>query len=498
MDKYDVVIVGSGLGGLLCGNILSKEGYSVCILEKNHQIGGCLQTFTRDNCVFDTGIHYLGSLDEGQILNQYFKYFGLMDKLKLKKLDKDAFDIIYFNDNKKEYPYAMGYDHFIETLAQSFPHERQALITYCDKLKEISSSLALYNLKEITSTFIETQYFKENAYDFIQATFKDKRLRNVIAGSNGLYAGVPEKTPLFIHAIVNASFIESAYRLVDGSQQMDDLLSDTIIQNNGIIRTNSKVTRLVCENDKVAYCEINNTERIEAKYFISDIHPELTLDILENDILRKVYRNRVKSLESTISSFALYISLNENSFKYLNHNYYYFSNNSVWYASTYSETEWPESYLLLTPATSKSDIYAESIIVMTYMKYEELKQWENTTVGKRGEDYLKFKKNKAEQLLDKIEIRFPELRKHIKSYYASTPLTYRDYTGTKNGSLYGVLRDSNEPMKSFVSPRTKISNLIFTGQNVILHGVLGVTIGAVLSCAEIVGLNYLIKKIKQV
>jgi all-trans-retinol 13,14-reductase len=497
MEKFDIVIVGSGLGGLLCGHILSKEGYSVCILEKNKQIGGCLQTFTRDNCIYDTGIHYIGSLDEGQILHQYFKYFGLIGNLKLKKLDIEIFDSFYFEDIKKEFYYSMGYDRFIKTLSEAFPHERDALIKYCDKLKEISNSLALYNLEEITTNFIETNYFKENAFDFIKSITSDKRLQNVLAGSNVLYAGDPEKTPLFIHALVNASFIESSYRLIDGSQQMATILADSIIKNNGIIRANSKVTRLFCENNKVAFCEIENGDRIEAKYFISDVHPDLTLDIIENDILRKIYRNRIKSLENTISCFALYISLKENTFKYMNYNYYYFANNNVWTAASYDDCDWPESYLLITPATSKSEVYADNIIVMTYMKYDELKQWEYTTVGKRGDDYIEFKKNKAEKLLDMVEKKFPDIRKQMKSYYTSTPLTYRDYTGTKNGSLYGILRDSNEPMKSFVSPRTKIPNLIFTGQNVILHGVLGVSIGAILSCAEIVGINHLIKKIKQ-
>jgi phytoene dehydrogenase-like protein len=75
--KYDVVIIGSGLGGLQCAYILSQEGYNVCILEKNKQIGGSLQTFRRDNAVFDTGMHYIGSMDEGQVLNRFFRYFRL-------------------------------------------------------------------------------------------------------------------------------------------------------------------------------------------------------------------------------------------------------------------------------------------------------------------------------------------------------------------------------------------------------------------------------------
>ena len=96
MSKYDIIIIGSGLGGLECGAILSKEGFNVCVVEKNTQFGGCFQTYRRKGHLFDTGIHYVGSLDEGQVMNQYFRYFGIMDKLKLKRLDDEAFDTIYY------------------------------------------------------------------------------------------------------------------------------------------------------------------------------------------------------------------------------------------------------------------------------------------------------------------------------------------------------------------------------------------------------------------
>lgn len=79
MSKYDIIIIGSGLGGLECGAILSKEGYHVCVLEKNELFGGCFQTYQRGGHRMDTGIHYIGSLDEGQIMNQYFRYFGIME-----------------------------------------------------------------------------------------------------------------------------------------------------------------------------------------------------------------------------------------------------------------------------------------------------------------------------------------------------------------------------------------------------------------------------------
>src|SRR6218665_1979960 len=94
--EYDIVIIGSGLGGLACGVMLAKEGKSVCILEKNKQIGGTLQTFARDKVIFDSGVHYVGGLDKGQNLYQLFKYLGIMDKLKLRKMDEDGFAVIIF------------------------------------------------------------------------------------------------------------------------------------------------------------------------------------------------------------------------------------------------------------------------------------------------------------------------------------------------------------------------------------------------------------------
>jgi len=81
MPKYDVAIIGSGLGGLLCGSILSREGFNVIILEKNPVTGGCLQSFRRNGHVFDTGVHFIGSLDHNQVLDRYFRYFQIRDQL---------------------------------------------------------------------------------------------------------------------------------------------------------------------------------------------------------------------------------------------------------------------------------------------------------------------------------------------------------------------------------------------------------------------------------
>src|SRR5476649_1513112 len=88
MDNFDIVIIGSGMGGLVCADILGREGFKVCVLEKNKQIGGSLQTYVRDKVIFDSGVHYLGGLEKGQNLYQIFEYLDIMDKLKLQKMDR--------------------------------------------------------------------------------------------------------------------------------------------------------------------------------------------------------------------------------------------------------------------------------------------------------------------------------------------------------------------------------------------------------------------------
>src|SRR6187402_902897 len=126
-DHYDVIIIGSGMGGLTAGNLLAMEGYKVCVLEKNKQIGGCLQIYARDKVIFDSGVHYLGGLDKGQNLYQIFKYLGIMDKLHLKKMDEGVFDKIIIAGDDTVYEYAQGYDRFISKLLTYFPGEEKAL-----------------------------------------------------------------------------------------------------------------------------------------------------------------------------------------------------------------------------------------------------------------------------------------------------------------------------------------------------------------------------------
>jgi all-trans-retinol 13,14-reductase len=97
-----------------------------------------------------------------------------------------------------------------------------------------------------------------------------------------------------------------------------------------------------------------------------------------------------------------------------------------------------------------------------------------------------------------VEKKFPGLRNCIQSYYTATPLSFRDYIGTDDGSLYGIAKDYKDPVKTIVPMRTKLPNLYFTGQNLNLHGILGSTISALITCSAFIDMDSLIEKIKNV
>lgn len=502
MKKFDVVIIGSGLGGLACGTILAKEGFKVCILEKNNQIGGTLQTFVRDRVIFDSGVHYVGGLEKGQNLYKLFKYLGIMDKLKLKKLDENVFDAVLFEGDPKEYRYAQGYENFIQTLLRDFPEEEEAIRKYCDKIKEVCSKFPLYNLRS-GDYFEKVGVLEIDTQTYLESLTPNRKLQNVLAGTSLLYAGVPYKTPLYVHALVLNSYIESSWRFVDGGSQIARYLSREILSRDGVILKHQNVVRLVEEDRKLVYAETDEGVRYYGDMFISNVHPVRTLEMTESEMLKKAYRTRLQSLDNSISTFYVNVVLKKNRLKYINHNYYYFAENDAWCVLNYTEENWPRGYALFFTASSRGDEeYAEAVTLMTYMHFADVAKWADTfnTVAKeesRGDDYEAFKKEKAERLFDVVEKRFPGFKDAIENYYTATPLSVRDYIGTSDGSLYGIVKDYREPMKTFISPRTKIPNLYLTGQNLNLHGVLGVTVSSVLTCSEILGIDYMIEKIKQ-
>lgn len=494
MSKYDVVIIGSGLGGLECATMLSKEGMNVCVVEKNDVFGGCLQSFKRSGLLLDTGIHYVGRMDEGQVLHQYFKYFGLIDKIRVKRLDNDAFDVICYQD--KEYNFAQGYDHFADVMTNYFPDEASNIKRYTNKISDICNLISVENLRKGIINRDGMEYFTISASDMINGSVNNPILKSVLAGAVTLYGGKKDYSTLYHHAMISGSNIEGAYRFVNGSQHVADGFVDVIRANGGTVLHSSEVTRMIIEEGRMSGVEINNSERIEGNYFISNIHPKRTFELVDKTpLVKKAYLTRMNSLQNSYGLFSVYLIMKKNSFPYINKNFYLHAGDDAWASA--NQADHSVKFALLSTQVGSSE-FADVVTILCPMYLSEVERWKDTTVNRRGEDYQQFKQAKTAEILDFVFQYKPELRNCIDKIHTTSPLTYRDYTATADGSAYGIMKDSHNPLVSLIPTRTKIENLYLTGQNLNVHGALGVTLTATLTCAELLGSEYLAKKIGEV
>ena len=470
------------------------------MLEKNLQYGGNLQIFVRDKSIFDTGVHYVGGLDKGQNLYQYFKYLNILDGLELKKMDT-CFDRITFDGDNNEYCHAQGRSEFRDTLVKYFPEEEEAIDKYCDKLYDTCDNFPMYSLNMGNSYYKNTELLSLKGKDFLDSITNNEKLKAVIMGSNLLYAGDGFKTPFYVHALAISSYIESSYRCIKGGGQIAKLLINRIKENGGDIYNHKEVVTFDYKNDKIESVILKDGSHIYGDIFISNIDPKQTIEMLMGKGLRNIYLKRVKNIESVISVFCLYLVFKPGTFPYLNYNYYHFKGtDKVWTAQQYTADTWPEAYMVSLSAKEQEQQFADNMTIITYMDFDDVKAWENTfnTIvhkNDRGKTYEDFKTEKTEIILKEVEKKFPGIRDCIQSMHTSTPLSYRDYIGITRGSMYGFVKDADNPMKSFLSPKTKIPNLYFTGQSLNMHGILGVTISGVVTCSEIIGMEYLLNKI---
>ncbi len=496
--KQQVVIIGGGLGGLFTGAILSKEGFCVTILEKNAMIGGGLQTFQRFGEHFDTGMHVIGGMQPGGNIWKICRYLGILNDVKIRNVDNDCSDRLYFAEDKSYFTIAKGRDGFVSSLAQSFPDEHSNLERYVDAVLDIADKVDLFNLRPSSgqiSLFTESNDFLMAADAFIAKYITDERLRSVLAYMNPLYGGRAHETPAYVHAIISTLYIKGASRFVDGSYHFARLLAEVITSNGGQVIAGDAVEWINVTERNVDYVRTKSGKKYVADYFISDIHPCALMRLMDEKAFPKSYRERLETIPNTHSAFALYIKLKPETFPYINHSEYYMTRyDDVWNFSR-TDKQWPLGFMMMTPPSSNQGHYAKKVLITAPMPFDMVRRWENTTVGQRGDEYEAWKMKCAELLLNQIEEIHPSFQQCIEAMNTSSPLTIRDFYGVKDGSICGFAKNCQNIMLSQVPVITKICNLLLTGQNINLHGFCGVSLTAINTCEAILGVNYVIKKV---
>ena len=476
-----IVIIGAGLGGLECGYLLSKQGFEVCILEQGKQIGGCLQSFERKGHRFDTGFHYVGGMGEGEVLYRLFEDFNLLN-LPWKELDRECFDEVYIDGEK--FSYMNGYENFAEELSRQFPNQREALHRYASILKNAQEGLQ--DFSKMADNPTSRELMTTSAYSFLQQNFSDEKLRNVLSATSLKMDLLADSLPFYLFAQINGTFIQSAWRLVGGGQVIADTLAAGIRSHGGEVRTRAQVTGMQVDNERVSRVIINEEEEMACDLVISDIHPNILFPLLPEGALRKRYIQRIKNLHNSFGVFTVHLLLKENSVKYRNRNLFIHHQPELWRTAEQPVDGRTRSIGVHFSVPEDSGEYTRNIDLFMPMYWQEVAAWTDSQPLRRPSDYESFKQCRAEDAIAQVLPYLPELKGNIEQIFTSTPLTYHDYTGTYEGSAYGICTDCNNLMVTMLPTKTPLANLFLTGQSINFHGVLGVTVTAKITCEQVI------------
>ena len=454
--KYDVVVIGSGLGGLICARQLARRGRKVLVLERQPKPGGCLQSYRRGRWEFDTGLHYVGGLDEGQPLHDAFEALGLL-RLPWQRLDPYGFDRITIGG--QTFPLVEGFEPFADTLGEYFPQERSALQRFVAMLRQLP-------------TWEDSAHV--NAYGYLASLFHDPLLLNVVSAAAMRMEMRRESLPLFTYAHGMSSYIQSSWRLKGSGGQIADALIGDIIAAGGEVCCGAEVMALNERGGKIVSASCTDGCLFEGGAFISDVHPQLTFGwVKASHMLKGIFRHRIAALENTAGMFTVSLVVKPNTLKYFNHNKYVFRKADVWCLS--EENDAVNGIMISAKVPEDEAPYVRQIDLLTPLPWSRFQPWAATAVGRRGQDYEVLKQRLADECMQLAERVLPGLHDMVEKRYTSTPLTWRDYTLSPCGSAFGVRKDCRNPLMTLLSPKTPVPNLFLTGQCLVLHGLEGVT-----------------------
>lgn len=478
-----ILIIGSGIGGLSTAIVLAKLGFEVTVVEKNSQAGGLMRSYTRDGIECAVGVHYLGSLDKGQVLRKLFDYLGVTEDIPVTRMGKGGIIDRYIFDTSTSHPVhpatfdlPEGMDAFAENLNQAFPQEREKIAEILPPIRKAAEQLHgldfLYALDNNFSLLDQAESFGE----ILNKLNCSPRLRSVLAVPS-CWIGVPlNDCPAYYHNMALASYVSSSWRLRGGGSDMADVFSGRLRELGGKIITKAEVSRILVDARVVKGVRLQSGESLTASTIIGAVHPKVVLRMLPEGAVKPSYRQRISNLRDTHGIFSVHVRVDGDKHQELPYN--------IFNIDTDKKGDVPDMKYYQIRKSEKKGVNLLSIL--TSGKDELWAPWAHTTTGRRGADYLAAKEKHASDLLRETEALLGPF-KGAKILDAYTPLTMRDWVNSPDGSAYGVQRSVSQMLSAALLNRTAVKGLYLAGQNVVAPGIIGTLMGSFSTVKLILG-----------
>ncbi len=475
-----ILIIGAGIGGLSTAIILAKLGFDVTVLEKNSQPGGLMRSYSRNGIECAVGVHYLGSLDKGQVLRTFFDYLGVTKAIPVTRMGQNGIIDRYIFDSptahRSTFDMPHGIDAYAENLTLAFPLEHEKIAKILAPIHKAAEQLhQLDFLFAGDSGFSLSDQF-EPLGKILTELQCSPELQSVLSIPS-CWIGVPlHDCPAYYHNMALGSYVSSSWRLDRNGSDMADAFAARLKALGGKIITNAEISRINVRSRVVQGVQLQSGENLTASTVIGAVHPKIVLQMLAQGDVKPSYRQRISSLQDTHGIFSVHVQIDGDTHPEIPYN--------IFKIDTDQTGKVPDLKYYQIRKSEKKGINLLSIL--TSGKNELWQPWVNTQSGQRGNEYLALKEHHASNLVVEAEQMFGSF-KGAKILDAYTPLTMRDWVNSPGGSAYGVLRSSSQMLATALLNRTAVKGLYLAGQNVTAPGVIGTIMGSFSTVKLILG-----------
>lgn len=446
-NDYDAIVIGAGIGGLVCGCYLAKAGIKTLIVEKNAEPGGYCASFTRNGFKFDACAHSLGSLRKDGIIANVLKELNIDKRISFIRYDpQDAIitpddKIFFWNDLNKT----------ISELQQKFPKDA-ANIERFFKFINNCNGILFNSLKQITLQSMLNDYFN------------DTKLTSILTLPMLGNMGLPASRALALTAVTifKEYILDGGYYPRGGMQKLPDILLERFKEFGGKMLSPSFVTKIKLKNNRVKGIEVNGCDFISAEFVISNADVTQTYrdligeDLIANDVIKKL-----NVLKPSLSAFILYLGTDGKIDNiYDSSSTWCLPNYDIEKMYHYAEVEKIEKidwFLVHLLPDNKS------LLMLTNLPFKTQEYW------------VENKARLIDVYVKKLESVLPNLSRHILFKDAATPYTLYKWTLNYKGAAYGWAGIPSQFAILNFSQATFVKNLYLTGHwATITQGIPGV------------------------